>query len=152
MRLSWTELVTSLLVLTLLVGMLFLLLRKRNPRSAIQERVAPQPVAETLAEGTPKRIAIGENPDHPIVTIALLPSTSEDELTTPMDAQSITATSISRLSELCQGLPSLMVASGAHGKHLMEVVINGDLVRASDGNGLRAFTMNSGRIAQNARL
>src|SRR5262245_15081492 len=34
----------------------------------------------------------------------------------------------------------------------MEVVINGDLVRAADGNGLRSFTMSSNGITQNARL
>ena len=34
----------------------------------------------------------------------------------------------------------------------MEVVINGDLVRAADGNGLRAFAMGSDGIKQHARL
>ena len=34
----------------------------------------------------------------------------------------------------------------------MEVVINGDLVQASDGDGLRAFAMESGHIKEHARL
>lgn len=70
----------------------------------------------------------------------------------PLDAQSGAYTSISRLSALVGTLPSLLVSGGASGKHLMEVVIHGDLVRAADGNGLRAFTVNANRITQNARL
>jgi hypothetical protein len=47
---------------------------------------------------------------------------------------------------------ALLVAGEASGKRLMEVVINGDLVQAADGNGLRAFTMGAGGIKEHARL
>ena len=53
---------------------------------------------------------------------------------------------------MCQAVPSLLVAGEASGKKLVEVVINGDLVRAGDGNGLRAFAMNGKGIAEHARL
>ena len=152
MQMDWIGSIVLLLVLALLVIILFMFLRKRNPQSIAQVRVVSQPEVKTLEEDIPKRIAIGENPDQPVVTIEELPSTREYEIATPLDAQNRISTSIGRLSQLCQSLPSLLVAGEASGKRLMEVVINGDLVRAADGNGLRAFTMTSNRITQNARL
>lgn len=59
---------------------------------------------------------------------------------------------IGRLTALIQAVPSLLVASEAHGKRLMEVVINGDLVRAADGNGSRPYAITNGRISELARL
>jgi hypothetical protein len=56
------------------------------------------------------------------------------------------------MSELFQAVPSLLVAGEAHGKQFMEVIINGNLVRAADGNGYRAFAMASGHITEHARL
>lgn len=51
-----------------------------------------------------------------------------------------------------QAVPSLLVAKEASRKHIMEVVVNGDLVRAADGNGLRAFAMGPKGIKEHARL
>jgi len=147
-----TGLVALLGMLALLAIMLLIVLRKRNQRSIAQESVVSHPEVNTLEEGIPKRIVIGENPDQPVVTIEALSSTKEYEIATPLDAQNSISTSIGRLSQLCQSMPSLLVAGEAGGKRLMEVVINGDLVRAADGNGLRAFTITSNRITQNARL
>src|SRR5262249_22385366 len=104
------------------------------------------------AESIPERIAIGATPAQPVVTVAPLKSAQEYEMARPLDPQSGAYTSISRLSALCGALPSLLLAGETSGEHLMEVVIHGDLVRAADGNGLRAFTMNANRIRQNARL
>lgn len=59
---------------------------------------------------------------------------------------------IGRLSALLQAAPSLLVAAEAYGKRLMEVSINGDLVRAADGNGFRAMAIGKGGIKENARL
>ena len=59
---------------------------------------------------------------------------------------------LSRLSGLIAAAPSASVAAAAHGKRLMEVQVNGDLVRAADGNGFRAFVMGPRGIKENARL
>lgn len=80
----------------------------------------------------------------------MLPSLDKFETATPIDTQ--IGTSVDRLSALCQAVPSLLVAGEVSGKRLMEVVINGELVRAADGNGLRAFTMASDGIRNHARL
>ncbi|MEF8760869.1 MAG: hypothetical protein V5B36_14455 [Candidatus Accumulibacter sp. UW25] len=84
------------------------------------------------------------------MTIEAVPAINDFEKAKPLDPKS--NNSISRLSALCQAVPSLLLAGEASGKRLMEVVINGDLVRAADGNGLRAFAMNGKSIAEQARL
>ena len=151
MQADWTGSFVLFLVLALLATMLFMFLCKRNTQSIAQVRAVFQQNVKALEVDVPKRIVIGENPDQPFVTIEALPSTHKYELAKPLDTQS--STSISRLNVLYQALPSLLVAGEASGKRLMEVVINGDLVRAADGNGLRAFTMTAADgIKENARL
>lgn len=98
----------------------------------------------------PDRIVIGCSPASPLVTIEAVNSIIDFEKAKPLDAKN--DKSIGRLSALCQAVPSLLVAGEASGKKLMEVVINGDLVRAADGNGLRAFAMNGKSISEQARL
>ena len=56
------------------------------------------------------------------------------------------------LEPLMQVAPSMATAGMAGSRQLMEVVINGPLVAAADGNGLRAMTMGANGIQQNARL
>lgn len=68
----------------------------------------------------------------------------------PVVNQSLGVTS--RLSALMQAAPSLLVAQSKSGKHLMEVVVNGPLVSAADGNGFRAMVVSEGRINEHARL
>lgn len=48
--------------------------------------------------------------------------------------------------------PSMATAAMAGSKQLMEVVINGNLVAAVDGNGFRAMAMGANGIKENARL
>lgn len=57
-----------------------------------------------------------------------------------------------RLGATLQAAPSMLVAGEAAGKQLMEVVVNGSLVRASDGNGWRAFAMGPKGVKEHARL
>lgn len=46
-----------------------------------------------------------------------------------------------------------MTAAEVANKHIMEVVIHGDLAKAADGNGLRAFSRASnGNFTEHARL
>ncbi|WP_144815139.1 hypothetical protein [Aerolutibacter ruishenii] len=56
------------------------------------------------------------------------------------------------LEPLMQVAPSMATAGMAGSRQLMEVVINGPLVAAADGNGLRAMTMGANGVQQNARL
>ena len=83
------------------------------------------------------------------MTIGVLQSSREYEEAKQLDIES---GPISRLAELIQAVPAVLAAAQTSGKHLMEVVINGDLVHASDGNGLRAFTRGVRGIVQQARL
>lgn len=56
------------------------------------------------------------------------------------------------IEPVMQAAPSLITAGMANSKQLMEVVINGPLVAASDGNGLRAMTMGAKGVKEHARL
>lgn len=56
------------------------------------------------------------------------------------------------LAAVPQALPSLVLAEQVAGTHLMEIVIDGSLVRAADGAGFRAFAMGPNGIEQQARL
>lgn len=139
--------------LLLLIAVVLVILRKR--KSIPSEPVASIPTQksevlniERPAPIVPDRVVIGSNPASPLVTIETVSGISDFEKAKPLD----TNKSISRLSVLCQAVPALLVAGEASGKKLMEVVINGDLVRAADGNGLRAFAMNGKSIAEQARL
>lgn len=140
--------------LLLLVAVAWVIFRKGKGFS--RESVALIPAQESamseihLPLPKPDRIVIGSNPTLPLVTIEVVPAINGFEKAKPLDPKS--NQSISRLSALCQAVPSLMVAGEASGNRLMEVVINGDLVRAADGNGLRAFAMGSKGIAEQARL
>lgn len=57
-----------------------------------------------------------------------------------------------RLGGMLQAAPSLLAAGEAGSKQLMEVVINGDLVRAADGNGFRALAIGPKGVKEHARL
>jgi hypothetical protein len=149
MHVDWAGSVGLLVLLALLASVLFVLGRKRGPHTIVPVNDALRPAVETREQDAPTRIAIGENPTRPVVTIGVLQSPLEYEEAKPLDLQS---GSMSRLSALCQAAPSHLVAGEASGKRLMEVVINGDLVRAADGNGLRAFAMGAGGIKEHARL
>lgn len=56
------------------------------------------------------------------------------------------------LEPIMQVAPSMATAAMAGSSQLMEVVVNGPLVAAADGNGLRAFTMGANGIQEHARL
>jgi len=143
------------LSLLFLIAVAWIVFRKgkRFPRRSIDiipEQESDEPEIKQPAPILLDRIVIGTNSASPLVTIDAVPAINGFEKAKPLDAKS--DKSISRLSVLCQAVPSLLVAGEASGKKLMEVVINGDLVRAADGNGLRAFAMNGKSIAEQARL
>lgn len=140
----------------LIVGFGFFILKKKNGLSADVAVAPSSPVAiecvsaVEIPAARPERIVIGQTPSAPLVTIENLSDLEAFESAKPIDSHS--SKPISRLNALIQAVPSLLVAGEAHGKKLMEVVINGDLVRSADGNGLRPYAMTDGRITEQARL
>lgn len=113
--------------------------------------VEPSPVhAPEPQDVRPSAIVIGTSPDAPMITVRPLSSLSALESAEPLDSNS--RATVDRLSPLLQAVPSMLVAQQATGRQLMEVVIDGNLVAAADGNGLRAFAMGPQGIAEHARL
>jgi len=136
-----------------------LLLRRRKPGQQVADAapttLAPvaipsKPASEQLQDFRLNAIVIGTSPDAPMLTIKPASSLSTFGSVRPIDARSEGV--VSRLSPLLQAVPSLLVAQEASGKQLMEVVVNGSLVTAADGNGLRAFAMGPTGIKEHARL
>lgn len=106
-------------------------------------------VVEQAKKVLPQRIVIGDRNAAPVISIERGLSRARFDCAhqLPADSQSMV-----RLSALLQAAPSLLVAAGANGKQLMEVSINGALVRAADGNGYRAMAMGPDGIKEHARL
>lgn len=99
----------------------------------------------------PTAIHFGTDALNPAVTLRPLPLPDQ----TSVSKTSIVEPSLgvsSRLSALMQAAPSLLVAEAHRGRQLMEVVVNGQLIRAADGNGFRAMTMGPNGINGHARL
>lgn len=94
-------------------------------------------------------IIIGEDEKRPLIEISALGFTQEKEYKKIpyLDALSNIA------SVAAQAAPALMTAAEVANKHIMEVVIHGDLAKAADGNGLRAFSRaTNGQFTEHARL
>jgi hypothetical protein len=94
-------------------------------------------------------IVIGGNAENGAITVQPSQAFSDYETGKHQDPS---GNVLGRLGAALQSVPSLLVAGEAKGKQLYEVVINGQLVRASDGNGLRAFSMGPKGIQEHARL
>ena len=94
-------------------------------------------------------IIIGEDEQHPLVEISVNAFKQDKEYKKIpfIDALSSIA------SVAAQAAPALMTAAEVANKHIMEVVIHGDLAKAADGNGLRAFSRaTNGQFTEHARL
>lgn len=137
-------------VAVLFAAVLFLLLHKRRKTSIEELPVLSSQVTSSVDDTIDRQIVIGENADSPLVTIKALDSIEDYEIANPLSQKN--SKSISKLSALFQAIPSLMLENQTVGKQLIEVSINGDLVRASDGIGWRAFSVGSGGIKEHARL
>jgi hypothetical protein len=93
---------------------------------------------------------LGEDAQRPGVRIAPL---SDEERFRVAKALSADSGLGGRLSAGLQAVPALLVEEGHRGKRLMEVVIDGELVRAKDGVGLRAWTVGAdNKISEHAKL
>lgn len=145
------------IVAVIFVGVLFT--RRSKSASAIAPVVPSAQQAEiALADGKlihseqllPHAIVLGMDAERPGVRIAPLSDAERFRMAKTIPVNSDLGT---RLSAGLQAVPSLLVAEGHHGKQLMEVVINGDLVRAADGMGMRAWAVGANnKIVEQAKL
>jgi hypothetical protein len=112
-----------------------------EPSLAVLQRLAPAPLATELTFGIAPEAA----------AVTLLPLTDVARFRT---ARSIVQPEpvLGRLNAMMQAIPGVLVADQHAGKHLMEVVINGDLIRAADGVGFRAMAKSANGISEHARL
>lgn len=126
--------------------------RDAAPIALAPAAIEPVPACEQLQDAPHhSAIVIGTSPDAPVLTIGPVSSACGFESSKAMDACSEAA--VARLGPLLQAAPSVLVAQGALGRQLMEVVVHGTLVNAADGNGLRAFVVGpTGGIQEHARL
>jgi hypothetical protein len=98
----------------------------------------------------PAAIVLGDESSRAGIRIASLKNDEYFHKATPIPANSSMA---GRLAAGLQAVPSLLVAQESGGRRLMEVVIQGDLVRASSGGGLRAWAVDANnRVAEHAQL
>jgi len=98
----------------------------------------------------PRAIVLGEDVHRPGIRIAPLSDEERYSRAKSMPGDSML---VGKLNSGLQAVPSLLVEEGHRGKRLMEVVINGDLVRAKDGVGLRAWTVDANhKISEHAKL
>lgn len=95
------------------------------------------------------RIVLVDSSNQPAITIRASQDFEAYEAGQKNGSLSATA---GRLGSMLQAAPSVLAAREASGKQLMEVVVSGDLVRAADGNGFRAFTIGSKGVKEHARL
>ncbi|HEY9281632.1 MAG TPA: hypothetical protein VIP51_16310 [Eoetvoesiella sp.] len=149
MQTNWTELAAILGLVLIAIAAVLLVRRHKSRPTEASQLVSKAVVKEIPISATPTKIIIGEDPAVPVITIQACQSLLEYEKAIPLDIHN---GPISRLSALLQAAPSVLIANEAAGKQLMEVVVSGDLVRAADGNGFRAFVMGAKGIKEHARL
>jgi hypothetical protein len=158
------EPIGMLVMMTIAILLVAALWIVKGSRRAMPDNVVPQP-EEPVQEAAlvavepdsvlpespelPQKIVIGDSPDRPLLTIEPVTSRKGYMKGRELDTRS---GPFSRLAAIVQAAPSVLVAGKAHGKRLMEITIKGDLVRASDGNGLRAIAMSRDGIKGHGRL
>lgn len=149
---SQSELLVLALAFIAGCSLVFLVMRARRgaETSTKEPEVLPAESPSSVSPELPTSLVFGNSPHNPVVKISTVPVEAHLKLG-PLVKPSKNPT-VSRLSSVCQSVPSLLVAHEASGKQLYEVVINGQMVRAADGNGLRAFSMGPEGIKENARL
>lgn len=146
--------IMALLVLAGVGLGMFVMLRRKTPPIQSPEIVVPATrVADVVqpepVEQIPQRIVIGEHHDHPLMTIEPLASEYDFSRGKPLE---VNGELLGRLGAMLQAAPAVLIAASSSGRNLMEVVINGSLTRAADGNGLRAFAMGPKGIIEHSRL
>lgn len=141
----------------IVIGLLFIK-RSRSASATAPEARPAQRAEVALADDKlvqpeqllPHAIVLGSDAEHPGVRIAPLSDAERFRKAKTLPVSSDLGT---RLSAGLQAVPSLLVAEGHRGKQLMEVVIKGDLVRAADGMGMRAWAVGANnKVVEQAKL
>lgn len=151
------------IALLIIAGGLLFFKRRRSdkaPNAAGSQIVQPSPGSEAVQisfaypikpkSTLPHGIVLGEDARRPGVHIFPL---SDEERFRASKAFPSDSGLGGRLTAGLQAVPALLVEEGHRGKRLMEVVIDGTLVRAKDGVGLRAWTVSAdNKISAHAKL
>lgn len=143
-------------IVTILSGVLFyVILRHRRsntaPRiDAVTIEASSEITTEPQEYNDSVKLILGPSPNHPVVSITALPANVLFDGSRKIEPD---RSNLGQLSALLQAVPSVLAAGElAQGKY-MKVVIDGTLAAAKNGDGLRAWTLNSnGQIAQHAKL
>lgn len=137
--------IIAIILCSLLAGIgltFFMMRRKGSPQPAPVTEVVAQLQAEPIMVH-PSRIVVTDGATEVMSMSALDPQEAAQLLRTanPVPNQSLTNNSLlkSLFEPLTQMAPSVATATAAHSKKLMEVVINGAMLPAKDGDGLRAI-------------
>lgn len=109
-------------------------------------QIEPGPLAAEPRPARPSALFFGTNPSAPSVTIAPLTDNERFRAAKPVELGGGLA---GRVGALMQAAPSVLVENAHHGRHLMEVAINGELVRAASGDGFRAFAVDAATAVSN---
>lgn len=107
----------------------------------------------------PNQIVV-QNDDHQLMTITAIADENSirheisKSIQLDKDVVNASSLSLSRLMEpLMQAAPASVASIAVNNERLMEVVINGKLIAAKDGNGFRAMAKDtSGKFSEHARL
>lgn len=136
----------------------FGVIRKRRGEQAALQVVEPEAMMQPATE-LPVEVDAWEQPTRLVLAVGEEPvfaMTMLDEAEATKQVAGLTRSEPSAfgraLEPLMQMAPSMATAGMAGSRQLMEVVINGPLVAAADGNGFRAMTMGASGVQQNARL
>lgn len=134
-------------------------LKRNRPDSTKGEQSTALPLAKTNQIGAlptkpeveeAHELLIGSDPKQPALRIAPLMDEQRFAQAAPAQLQGSLA---GRLTSVLQAAPTLLTKNElSSGRKYMEVVINGDLVRSSTGEGYRAFTMGAKGIKEHAVL
>lgn len=119
--------------------------------AAAQNDGVNYPPPKVMKDELPSAIYFGTDVQNPAVTLRPIPL-AKGEAFNSVPVVNASLGVASRVSALMQAAPSLLVAQSQSGRQLMEVVVNGPLVRAADGNGFRAMAVSGGGIKEHARL
>lgn len=143
----------GVVLVTLLAAFLLLKHRRSSPPAltqSVQATVAVTPMGVALTRDEVHEVLIGEDPSRPAIRISAL--TDEDRFGRARQVP-MQGSLAGRLNAALQAVPALLTKNElGDGSKFMEVVINGDLVRSSTGEGFRAFTMGEKGIKEHAVL
>lgn len=119
-----------------------------TPSVIVSSETHNQPV---IPEPTlPAALVFGHDLANPAVKISALTDAERFRSALPVE---VGKSLMGRVTAVFQAVPTLLIERAHEGKNLMEVVINGELIRAADGNGFRAIAVDAnGKFTEHARL